>query len=73
MSFMTLGIFWNGQQTQLNHFARGNRDIAWIHLAFLACITFMPFSTQLLADFSPIAPRCWCTGSIFFLLGYCFT
>lgn len=51
MSFLTLGIFWNGQQTQLNHFARGNRDIAWIHLAFLASITFMQFSTQLLAEF----------------------
>ena len=51
MSFLTLAIFWNGQQTQLNYFARGNRDIAWIHLAFLACITFMPFSTQLLAEF----------------------
>jgi uncharacterized membrane protein len=51
MSFLTLGIFWNGQQTQLNHFARGDRDLAWIHLAFLACITFMPFSTQLLAAF----------------------
>ena len=51
MSFLTLGIFWNGQQTQLNYFARGNRDIAWIHIAFLASITFMPFSTQLLAEF----------------------
>lgn len=51
MSFLTLGIFWNGQQTQMNHFARGNRDLAWIHIAFLASITFMPFSTQLLAEF----------------------
>jgi len=51
MSFLTLGIFWNGQQTQLNHFARGNRDLAWIHLAFLASITFMPFTTRLLAEF----------------------
>jgi len=51
MSFLTLGIFWNGQQTQLNHIARANRDLAWIHIAFLATITFMPFSTQLLAEF----------------------
>jgi uncharacterized membrane protein len=51
MSFLTLSIFWNGQQTQLNYFAHGNRDLAWIHLAFLASITFMPFSTQLLAEF----------------------
>ena len=51
MSFLTLGIFWNGQQTQLNHFERVDRDLSWIHLAFLATITLMPFSTQLLADF----------------------
>jgi uncharacterized membrane protein len=51
MSFLTLGIFWNGQQTQMNHFVRSNRDLAWIHMAFLASITFMPFSTQLLAEF----------------------
>jgi uncharacterized membrane protein len=51
MSFLTLGIFWNGQQTQLNYFTGTNRDLTWIHLAFLACITFFPFSTQLLAEF----------------------
>jgi uncharacterized membrane protein len=51
LSFLTLGIFWSGQQTQLNHFARGNRDLAWIHLAFLALVALMPFSTSLLAEF----------------------
>jgi len=51
MSFLTLGIFWNGQQTQLNYIERGDRDLAWIHLAFLFTITLMPFSTRLLAEF----------------------
>ncbi len=51
MGFLTLGIFWNGQQTQLNYIARGDRDLAWLHLAFLFTITLMPFSTRLLADF----------------------
>ncbi len=51
MSFMTLGIFWLGQQTQLNYFARSNRNLAWIHLAFLLAVTLMPFSTGLLAEF----------------------
>jgi uncharacterized membrane protein len=51
MSFLTLGIFWLGQQTQLNHFARGNRNLAWIHLAFLLAVSLMPFSTGLLAEF----------------------
>jgi uncharacterized membrane protein len=51
MSFLTLGIFWLGQQTQLNHFSRSNRTLAWIHLVFLLAVTLMPFSTGLLAGF----------------------
>jgi uncharacterized membrane protein len=51
MSFLTLGIFWVGQQTQLNHFARADRHLAWIHLAFLAGVAIMPFSTALPAEF----------------------
>jgi uncharacterized membrane protein len=51
MSFLTLGIFWAGQQTQLNHFGEGNRDLMWIHLGFLFTITLMPLTTRLLAEF----------------------
>jgi uncharacterized membrane protein len=51
MSFLTLGIFWAGQQTQLNHMREGSRDLSWIHLAFLFTITLMPLSTRLLAEF----------------------
>uniref|UniRef100_A0A7V5CUB8 DUF1211 domain-containing protein n=1 Tax=Acidobacterium capsulatum TaxID=33075 RepID=A0A7V5CUB8_9BACT len=51
MSFMTLGIFWNGQQTQFHFFERSDRDLSWLHLGFLFTITVMPFTTQLLAHF----------------------
>ncbi|MGC2814678.1 MAG: TMEM175 family protein [Candidatus Acidiferrum sp.] len=51
MSFITLGIFWVGQQTQLNHLERSNRSLTWIHLAFLFAVTIMPFSTRLLIEF----------------------
>jgi uncharacterized membrane protein len=51
LSFLTLGIFWVGQQTQLNHLVRGDRDLVWRHLAFLAFVATMPFSTELLAEF----------------------
>jgi uncharacterized membrane protein len=40
-----------GQQTQLNHVARSDRDLAWIQIAFLATVAVMPFSTTLLAQF----------------------
>jgi uncharacterized membrane protein len=50
MSFLTLGIFWVGQQTQLESFTRSTRALTWIHLSFLLAVTVMPFSTALLAE-----------------------
>ena len=50
LSFLTLGIFWNGQQTQLSYVERGNRDLAWLELLFLAIIALFPFTTSLLSE-----------------------
>jgi uncharacterized membrane protein len=52
MSFLTLGIFWVGQQTLLNYLSRSDRNLTWIHLAFLFSVTLLPFSTRLLAEFA---------------------
>ena len=52
MSFLTLGIFWVGQQSQLNHLARSDRSLSWIHLFFLFAVSMTPFSTTLLAAFT---------------------
>jgi uncharacterized membrane protein len=52
MSFMTLGIFWVGQQSQLNHLVRSDRGLSWIHLLFLFAVSMTPFSTTLLAEFT---------------------
>jgi len=51
MSFLTVGIFWIGQQTQISAFARSDRHLAWIHLCLLFAVTMMPFSTTFLAQF----------------------
>lgn len=51
MSFLTLGIFWIGQQTQLNYLARSDRNLAWLHLVFLFAVTTLPFATALMAEF----------------------
>ncbi len=50
MSFITLGIFWVGQQTQINHLERSSRGLTWTHMVFLFFVTIMPFSTRLLAE-----------------------
>jgi uncharacterized membrane protein len=52
MSFLTLGIFWVGQQTQLNHLERSDRNLTWLHLAFLFAVTLMPVSTRFLTEFA---------------------
>jgi len=51
MSFLTLGIFWVGQQTQLDFLKRSDRHMTWIHFGFLFFVTITPFSTKLLAEF----------------------
>jgi uncharacterized membrane protein len=50
-SSMTLGVFWIGRQTQLDHFARSDRNLAWSHISFLCAVSLTPFSTSLLAKF----------------------
>jgi uncharacterized membrane protein len=51
ISVMTLGIFWIGQQTQFNYLERASRPFTWIHIIFLASISIMPFSTNLLGSY----------------------
>lgn len=51
MSFMTLGIFWVAQQTQLRQVARTDRDLTWLNLLFLAVVGLMPFTTSLLSEY----------------------
>ena len=51
LSFMTLGIFWIGQQVLLNHLHRADRYMTWLLLGYLATIALLPVSTGLLAEF----------------------
>jgi uncharacterized membrane protein len=51
MSVITLGIFWIGQQTQLNHLRRSDRSLSCIHITFLGFVSLIPFSTALLAEY----------------------
>lgn len=69
MSFLTLAIFWNGQQAQLNRFARTDRDLTWIQMVFLFAISMMPFSTRLLAEFIVYRAALLCYWSNILLAG----
>jgi hypothetical protein len=41
-----------GHQAQLNHLARSDRSVSWIHILFLFAVSITPFSTTLLAEFT---------------------
>jgi uncharacterized membrane protein len=78
MSFLTLGVFWIAQQTQLNYLiARSNRHLTWIHIGFLLAVTLIPFrrvvsrvhglprrSGGLLIQHFPDRPRCSAAGTM---------
>jgi uncharacterized membrane protein len=51
ISFLTLGIFWMGQQAQLNSMAESDRNYTWMNLGFLLGVSMLPFSTRLLSEF----------------------
>jgi uncharacterized membrane protein len=51
MTFLTLGIFWVAQQTQLSACVRSDRTLAWISIAFLMIVSLTPFTASLLAAF----------------------
>jgi uncharacterized membrane protein len=51
MSFLTLGIFWVAQSTQIETLARSDRDQTWLHLAFLAAVSLVPFTSAVLGEF----------------------
>ncbi len=70
MSFLTLAIYWNGQQAQLSAFAQANRHLTWIHLGFLFAVSVMPFSTRLLAEFIDYRAALLCYWANVFVLGF---
>jgi len=51
ISFLTLTIFWFGQQAQHQLLARTDRRLSTLHLCFLAFVSLLPFSTGVLAEF----------------------
>ncbi|MGO9127442.1 MAG: TMEM175 family protein [Terriglobales bacterium] len=69
MSFLTLGIFWVGQQTQLNHLTRSERGLTWIHIAFLFAVSLTPFSTMLLGEHAAYRTALLVYWGNIFLLG----
>lgn len=51
LAFMTAGIFWMGHSAQYKVIEKSDRNLNWINLLFLLCVTMLPFSTAFLGDY----------------------
>ena len=51
ISFVMLGVYWVGHHNQYHYIRRTNRLLLWINVAFLLCVTLVPFSTALLGRY----------------------
>jgi uncharacterized membrane protein len=51
MSFVMLGVYWVGHHNQYHYIRHTDRLLLWINVAFLLCVTLIPFSTALLGRY----------------------
>jgi uncharacterized membrane protein len=49
LSFIVLSTFWIGHHSLFHFVRRVSREVLWVNLLFLLCITLLPFSTNLLS------------------------
>ncbi|HYX53998.1 MAG TPA: TMEM175 family protein [Candidatus Limnocylindrales bacterium] len=51
VSFLSLGLAWAAQQTEMSWVAKSDRSFAWAQILFLFCVTLLPFTTQVVSQF----------------------
>ncbi len=52
LSFVVIGLFWWAHQRTFATIGRTNSRLVWVNLAHLATIVFLPFPTEVLAEYS---------------------
>ncbi len=50
LGFITLGLFWVAQNTQLHFIKTSNRVYSWLNILFLSLISLIPFTTGFLSE-----------------------
>ncbi|WP_316829701.1 TMEM175 family protein [Pedobacter aquatilis] len=51
LSFLTLGIFWTGQSSEFQYINKSDRNLIWINLFLLLCVSIIPFTTAFLSEY----------------------
>ena len=73
LSFMTLGLFWNGHTTQYEYIRRSDRNLFWMNIFFLMIVSLLPFTTSFLArhiEFRFAVGLYWLNIFLLGMLGY---
>jgi TMEM175 potassium channel family protein len=71
MSFVMLGVLWIGHHFQFHYIRRTDRPLLWINLVFLLAVTFLPFSTAVLANYYEAHVAVILYGSTLVVAGGC--
>ncbi len=50
VAFVQLGIYWSGHRSQFAFIEREDHTLRWINLLFLALVSLIPFSAQLIGN-----------------------
>jgi uncharacterized membrane protein len=55
ISFVVIGMYWISHHIQFHFIRYTDRKLIWINLFYLLCISFVPFSTDLVGDHPSLA------------------
>lgn len=72
MSFVLIAIFWMVHHKQFQSIKRSNDTLLWINVALMLLIVFMPFTTDLVDDYSYLKISNFVFNLNMFLIGVMF-
>jgi uncharacterized membrane protein len=52
LSVIVIGIFWVAHHGLFHYIKRANRNLLWLNILYLLCVTFIPFPAALLGEYS---------------------
>ncbi|UZR29376.1 TMEM175 family protein [Methylococcus mesophilus] len=52
LSFVIVGVYWVAHHHVFHHVERSDRTLLWLNILFLSSVTFVPFPTALIGEYS---------------------
>ncbi len=70
LSFAVVGVFWLSNLRLRRGYETVGNNFAWMNIAYLFLITFVPFSTIVLGRYGNLAPAIWLYAGNLALIGF---